>query len=121
MTQPENSSSPATGSRTSRSVLAAGAQLSGDLTVPGVLELLGKCDGKLSADAIVIEASGSVDGELHSSNIAIKGHFEGRIYGGDVKLQSGARVSGEIAYTTLTIESGAEVTSARFSKERDPN
>jgi cytoskeletal protein CcmA (bactofilin family) len=118
MTQTENPSATATGSRGSRSLLAAGAQFSGDLTVPGVLELLGKCDGKISADAIVIETSGSVGGELHASTIAIKGLFEGRIFGGDVKLQSGARVTGDIAYTTLTIESGAEVTSARFSKER---
>ncbi len=119
MTQPEYPSAPATSSNGNRSLLAAGAQLSGDLTVPGVLELLGKCDGKISADTIVIEVGGSADGELHASSVAIKGHFDGRIFGGDVKLQSGAKVTGEITYTTLTIESGADVTSARFSKEQD--
>lgn len=121
MSQYANPSAPATGSSGSRSLLAAGAQLAGDLVVPGVLEILGKCDGKITADVIVIETGGSAEGELHAGSIAVKGKFEGRIYGGEVKLQTGAAVKGEIIYTTLAIESGAEVTSARFSKERDRN
>ena len=102
-----------------RSHIAAGAKLSGDLSVPGLLELLGHCDGKISADSIVIDAGGAADGELHAKSIAIKGRFDGRIFGGDVKLQSGASVSGEISYSSLTIESGARVDSARFSKGSD--
>jgi cytoskeletal protein CcmA (bactofilin family) len=99
----------AAGSNGGRSHFAAGAKLSGDLTVPGLMELSGHIDGKITADSIVIEANGSAIGELHADSVAIKGRLDGSIHGQDVKLHSSAKVSGEILYQTLTIESGAEV------------
>lgn len=92
-----------------RSHFAAGAKLSGDLIVPGLVELLGDVEGTVQADAVVIETSGTVSGDLKAGGITIKGRFQGRIFGGDVRLLSGARVAGEVAYASLTIESGAEV------------
>jgi cytoskeletal protein CcmA (bactofilin family) len=102
---------PTTGRASGRSHFTAGSKLTGDLRVPGLVELLGHVGGKVSADAIMIEESGSVDGELHASNVAIKGRFEGKIFGGIVNLHSTANVSGEIFYETLSVESGAQVNS----------
>jgi len=104
-------SQPAASAQGGRSHFTAGSKLTGDLRVPGLVELLGHVDGKVSADAIMIEKSGSVDGELHAASVAIKGQFEGKIFGGVVNLHSSAKVSGEILYETLCIESGAEVNS----------
>jgi cytoskeletal protein CcmA (bactofilin family) len=114
MSQPGNPSDTPTSTspRGGRSHFAAGAKLTGDLTVPGAIELLGHVDGKITADSIVIEESGSAIGELHADRVAIKGSFEGSIHGRDVKLHSSARVSGEIVYQTLSIDSGAEVNSS---------
>jgi cytoskeletal protein CcmA (bactofilin family) len=107
------SPSPSSGGSTGeRSLFAAGAKLTGDLTVPGHMEMSGQIDGKITADSIVIEANGSVIGELHANSVVIKGQLEGNIHGRDVKLHSSAKVSGEIVYQTLTIESGAQVNSS---------
>jgi cytoskeletal protein CcmA (bactofilin family) len=100
------------GSNGERSLFASGAKLAGDLTVPGHIEMSGHIDGKITADSIVIEAKGSVIGELNADSVAIKGNLEGTIRGRDVKLHSSAKVSGEIIYQTLTIESGAQVNSS---------
>ncbi|KDB03159.1 hypothetical protein U879_13560 [Defluviimonas sp. 20V17] len=81
------------------------------------MELRGQFDGKMSADAVVIEDSGSASGEIHAASVAVKGCFEGKIFGGDVKLHAGAKASGEILYQTLTIESGAEVNAACSCKK----
>jgi cytoskeletal protein CcmA (bactofilin family) len=105
-------SRPATSAQGGRSHFTTGSKLTGDLQVPGLVEFLGHVDGKVSADAIIIEESGSVDGELHAAKVAIKGQFKGEIFGGTVNLHSGARVSGDILYETLSIESGAQVNSA---------
>lgn len=59
----------------------------------------------------MIEENGSAVGELHADSVAVKGRLDGNIYGRDVKLHSSAKVSGEIFYKTLSIESGAEVNS----------
>ena len=118
MSQPPNvpSPQPSASAPGGRSYFAAGAKLSGDLSVPGLIELLGQVDGNISADSIMIEQGGSAVGELHAASVAVKGRFEGKIFGGDVKLHSSAHVSGEIFYKTLTIESGAEVNSACSGK-----
>ncbi|MCB1311728.1 MAG: polymer-forming cytoskeletal protein [Sedimentitalea sp.] len=108
-TSPQSAPSRPSGGR---SHFAAGAKLSGDLTVPGLMELLGHIDGKIFADAIVIEEGGSALGELHAESVGIKGRFEGEIHGRHVTLHSRAQVSGAIHYETLTIESGAEVSAS---------
>ncbi|MFT7593064.1 MAG: cytoskeletal protein CcmA (bactofilin family) [Paracoccaceae bacterium] len=102
---------PTSGRANGRSHFTAGSRLAGDLHVPGLVELLGHVDGKVSADAILVEESGSVDGELEAAKVAIKGQFEGKIFGGIVILHASAKVSGEIFYETLSIESGAQVNS----------
>ena len=108
---------PTTGLASGRSHFTAGSKLSGDLQVPGLVELLGNVEGKVTADAIMIEESGSISGELHAANIAIKGQFDGKVFGGVVNLHSSAKVSGEIYYETLSIESGAQVNSTFIVKK----
>jgi len=73
------------------------------------MELLGHVEGKITADTIQIEEAGSAIGELRANRVAIKGSFDGVIDAGDVKLHSGAKVSGQIFYQTLSIDSGADV------------
>ncbi len=110
---------PTTGLANGRSHITVGSKLTGDLRVPGLVELFGHVDGKVTADAIMIEKSGLVHGELHADKVSIKGLFEGKIFGGTVNLHSSAQVSGEILYETLSIESGAEVNSTCAVKESD--
>jgi cytoskeletal protein CcmA (bactofilin family) len=97
----------ATAGGTSR--LVEGSRLTGDLHIPGLVELLGHVDGSVSADSIVIDERGTVVGGLHAASITVRGKFDGRIEAVAVKLQSTAAVSGEIVYGTLSIESGAMV------------
>ena len=89
--------------------LGAGSRISGELCFPGTVELPGYVKGRVEASAIVIEEAGEVEGELHAASIAIKGRFKGQVMGGKVRLHASARVTGEITYESLSIESGAEV------------
>ena len=92
-----------------RSHLGAGSRITGELFFPGTVELPGFVKGRVEASAIVIEEAGEVEGELHAASIAIKGRFNGQVIGGKVRLHSSARVTGEITYESLSIESGAQV------------
>ena len=95
--------------------LGTGSRLSGELSVPGTVELPGRVEGRVDASEIVIEETGEVEGELHAAHITIKGRFEGRVAGGTVELHATAQVSGEIAYETLRIDSGAKI-QAEFTR-----
>ena len=99
-------SRPASGGR---SHLGAGSRITGELYFPGTVELPGYVNGRVEAAAIMIEEAGDVEGELSAANIAVKGRFKGQIKGGMVKLHASARVSGDITYESLSIESGAEL------------
>jgi cytoskeletal protein CcmA (bactofilin family) len=104
-----------------RSLFAAGAKLTGNLSVPGRVELLGHAEGEIAADDIMVEAGGSATGELKAAIIAIKGKFDGKLTGGAVRLHSGSKVSGEISYRTLTIDSGADVNALCARASSDPS
>ena len=108
-----------TSPRGGHSHFAAGARLTGDLTVHGTIELLGRIDGTITADSVMIDEGGSAFGELHADSVEIKGHFDGKISGRDVRLTSSAKVSGEIFYKTLSIESGAQVVSSCSRNTQD--
>ena len=95
--------------------LGTGSRLSGELSVPGTVELPGRVDGRVQASEIVIEETGQVEGELHALRITIKGRFNGKVAGGVVELHASAQVSGEIAYETLRIDSGAKI-QAEFTR-----
>lgn len=121
-TQPQSDPSKPSGLPGGRSLLVAGATLTGDLTLPGTLELEGAIDGRVAADVVLIETSGAAQGEVYGRRVSIKGRFDGRLFGGDVRLMSSARVTGQISCTTLTIESGAEVNATcTHAQESDPS
>lgn len=92
-----------------RSHLGAGSRIIGELQFPGTVELPGYVKGRVEASAITIEETGEVEGELHAASIAIKGRFTGQLTGGTVNLHATARVSGDLVYERLSVESGAEL------------
>ena len=92
-----------------RSHLGAGSRITGELSFPGTVELPGYVKGRVEASAIIIEETGEAEGELEAASITIKGRFKGQIRGGTVKLHTSARVSGDITYESLSIDSGAEL------------
>jgi cytoskeletal protein CcmA (bactofilin family) len=74
------------------------------------LEIQGQVQGRVIADAVVIEERGTVDGEVQAAAIGVKGTFTGHIAGGAVRVHATARMSGTIRYETLSVESGSEIT-----------
>lgn len=92
-----------------RSLLSADSKITGDLEFPGLVEVLGRVDGQVSADSVLIGEQGEVEGSITAKTIAIKGKVKGEITGGSVTLHTGAQVSGEITYQQLVVEAGAQV------------
>lgn len=100
------------GAQGGRSHLVAGTRIVGDITAPGLLEIQGQVEGRVTADSVVIEEHGTVDGEVQAAAIGVKGTFSGHLAGGAVRVHATARLSGTIRYDTLTIESGSEITAS---------
>lgn len=98
------------GSRAGRSHLVEGTRIVGDITAPGTLEIQGRVEGRVIADAVVVEEKGVVEGEVKAEAIGVKGTVSGHLAGAQVRVHATARLSGTVRYGTLMIESGAEIT-----------
>ena len=92
-----------------RSLLSAGSKITGDLEFPGLIEVLGRIDGQVSAESVVIGEQGEVEGSVTAKTIAIKGKVKGEITGVSVTLHTGSQMTGEITYQQLVVEAGAQV------------
>ncbi len=93
----------------SRSQLAKGSSVTGDLQFPGTVELMGEVRGSVGAHTIVVTESGVVDGSLVAHTVTLRGKFDGELTCEAAHLHAGAQVTGRITYRALTIESGARV------------
>jgi cytoskeletal protein CcmA (bactofilin family) len=98
------------GAQAGRSHLVAGTRIVGDITAPGLLEIQGTVEGRVTADSVVIEERGLVQGEVHAAAIGVRGTFAGHLEGGAVRIHASAKLTGTIRYETLSVESGSEVT-----------
>jgi cytoskeletal protein CcmA (bactofilin family) len=102
----------AQGAQAGRSHLVAGTTIVGNITAPGLLEIQGRIEGRVMADSVVVEERGTVEGEIQAAAIGVRGHFNGHLSGGAVRIHATARISGTIRYESLTIESGSEITAS---------
>lgn len=91
-----------------------GVRFKGDATFPCDVEIEGDCEGSISTlngKSISVEISGTVVGELTSENIKVRGLVNGNINAsnGLVHFASTAVCTGQVLYSRLSIEEGAEL------------
>ena len=91
------------------SVIAAGAQVVGDVYSTGVVQVAGSVVGNVRADRQVLVAKGGVvDGDIETSEAILGGEVRGQIHAVQrVTVQASAVVYGTITTPRLGVEEGA--------------
>lgn len=92
-----------------RSVLAQDLKIVGEITSNGTIEVLGEIEGNLQARGLVVGAEGRVAGAVVADTVEVKGMLNGRVSSDSFTLRAAARVAADITYSTLVIESGAQI------------
>lgn len=92
-----------------KSVLASDLKVTGDIISKGGIEVMGEVDGSITADSLIVSHEGSIKGTIAAKTVDLRGRLDGKIDSGALTLRSAAKVSADITYETLTIESGAQV------------
>lgn len=93
----------------SRSVLAQDLKIVGEITSNGTIEVLGEVEGNLAARGLIVGAEGRVAGSVMADTVEVKGSLNGRVASDSFTLRAAAKVAADITYTTLVIESGAQI------------
>lgn len=94
------------------SLIAAGAELAGDLRFQGAVQVDGRVNGNLlTSDGMVrVSIEGQVEGEIRAPHIVIDGEVIGDVYAGEhLELGSRARVRGNLYYGLMEMAMGAQI------------
>ena len=105
------------------SVLGADLTILGDkITIisQSKLQVDAKIRGDIHAKEVVINAEGSVSGEVWAERIDVRGEVRGSMIAVTLALHESARVAGHILHQKLSISEGAEFV-GRVHLIRDPN
>lgn len=85
----------------------------------GALEIDAEIQGNLGSVELVVGENARIEGIVAAETVVVRGQVVGAVRGQQVTLQSGARVEGDITYTSLSIEQGAVFDGrSRHSRER---
>ncbi len=92
-----------------RSVLGADLKIVGEVTSTGQVEVLGEVEGTIQAQALIVGAEGKVNGDIAADVVEIKGKLDGKVHSENFTLRAAAQVTADVNYSTLVIESGAQI------------
>jgi len=81
----------------------------GDVVSTGTVRILGRLEGDIRADRIVVAEAATVDGVLLARTVHVDGTVNGPIVADRVTLGSTARIKGNISYETVNIAAGASI------------
>src|SRR4029079_5055876 len=91
------------------SILGADLTIKGDLVARADLHIDGRVEGDLACAALVQGESGVIEGALRAESARLAGTVTGSVDAGTLVILRTARIEGDVAYETLTIEQGAQV------------
>ena len=75
----------------------------------GSVDVKGRVVGDVSAETIIVQASGSVEGTMSATKIAVEGRHTGSLKCDDLKLASTSQVQADVVAKLMATESGAKV------------
>lgn len=100
-----------------RSFLGPDLVITGELTAAGTLEISGQVDGKIAAQSVILGHDGKIKGAVTAESLDVRGRLDGKISCRTLTLRAAAQVKTHANYSTLVIESGAQV-EGRFSRPK---
>lgn len=97
-------------------LIGKGTTVKGDMVFEGGLHIEGAVVGNIRAQTeggsamLILNDSGSVEGDVEVSNMLINGAVKGDIYAsGHAELAPNARITGNVYYQTIEMASGAQI------------
>lgn len=83
--------------------------ISGDFATTAQLHVDGRIDGNVTCAQLIQGADGVIAGNIQANEARLAGTVEGTVSAGMVIVQASARILGDVAYETVSIEAGANI------------
>jgi cytoskeletal protein CcmA (bactofilin family) len=93
----------------SMSFIGAEVVITGNVNASGDIHLDGTIEGDLSCGTLTQGSSGKVHGHVTADKATLAGAVDGTISARDLVIESSARITGDLSYENVSIETGAQV------------
>jgi cytoskeletal protein CcmA (bactofilin family) len=98
---------PSATNRAAPSIISADVKMKGSIVSQGEIQIDGIIEGDVRAASLTIGNTGAVNGEVVAETVIVRGSVKGHLRGKKVQLCTGAKVEGDIAHASLSIEPNA--------------
>ena len=109
-----SSKQPAAGAKTRSgaprlSFIGSEVVVSGDLASDARLQIDGRVDGNVRCASLSQGEEGTIAGNILAEDARLAGTVEGMVAAGTIVVEATARILGDVAYDTISIEAGATI------------
>jgi cytoskeletal protein CcmA (bactofilin family) len=102
-------------------LISPNTHVTGHIDCDGELQVDGKVTGDLKVSILIVGQNGEVKGNITAEKVQIKGTINGNIDAQSVHLEVTAKVHGDVAHDTLTIDTGAHLEGKLTHKQAPDN
>jgi cytoskeletal protein CcmA (bactofilin family) len=91
------------------SFLGSDVTITGNIGGDGNLHIDGRVDGDVQCGQLIIGQSGQVNGNVTADQAKIAGAINGTVAAQTLTIESTARITGDLSYDSVSVETGAQV------------
>ena len=108
------------GNSESSLMIGEGVIITGTIKANSKVTIQGAVDGDIECNSITISKSGNVKGKIKTDTITVEGKAEGEINADDVlNIKSQGHVSGKVFYGEIQIEEGGKISGEINHRDKD--
>ena len=101
-------------------MIGEGVTITGTIKANSKVTIQGTVDGDIECNSITISKSGNVKGKIKTDTITVEGKAEGEVNAGDVlNIKSTGHVSGKVFYGEIQIEEGGKISGEINFRNKD--
>jgi cytoskeletal protein CcmA (bactofilin family) len=101
-------------------VIGEGLEISGEISRCSTLKVAGSLRASVRVEELVVDRSGTFDGEAVAQKVRIAGRFDGKLRAeSELVVVAGGRVDGEVSYRGLQVEPGGVICGKMDAIEED--
>ena len=101
-------------------MIGEGVIITGTIKANSKVTIQGTVDGDIECNSIIISKSGNVKGKIKTDTITVEGKAEGEINADDVlNIKSTGHVSGKVFYGEIHIEEGGKISGEINHRDKD--
>ena len=90
----------------------------GKYNTSGSVLIRNKFIGEISADQIIVDENGQIEGTVKSSELIVSGNVNGTINSGSIVVMENGKLSGDIIYKQIAVFEGGIINVAGMKQEQ---